>query len=566
MFKYVLWLMLFTLQTSFAQSNQMLNLQNFIEADTEVPGEDVLDIAYQHIIPQYEENQDPEREVALEFYHSDLEPEKGKETGGADTASSKNLRKIEWIKELIADDRKLSSDYALEVIVIGPHGMRLDQSEEIEDVISKLEVKNVDYQNLPEGVGVSGQERTPSSVEEDPKKPSKFAAFAKDERIRWTFIRGATGSGAVFASLVLATGVDPATAAAAAVVPGLVSGAITYHSGTFGNWLTNERWSKWLMESGTKFAQKMRKQLVISVATLQKYTNKTKASVAKKFPRLFAMMPEVYEKEGAKIGYQKVKKAKLTLSDLKAKLGKLKPNLFASEELIKWWVTEVAFTAVAFKAPQHFAGISVIDNLSVATKETLIGSTMGFFAQGPGDIAVQVRKYQKIDELKKKVLAGEIENSKKLIPIGKTTKKGEKPVLKEKTLLEEIEMVLAKEGEYKTYSIGNDSHKLLQKIENSARARATMLSFFSVAGVGLEVAGAKTVARSVLISLGVGGGLYLAHVKGIITVDASKKLVNMSKAIFKGTFKGIKGIFSRKKKANLSGLDFRYCKAPFVMP
>jgi hypothetical protein len=161
---------------------------------------------------------------------------------------------------------------------------------------------------------------------------------------------------------------------------------------------------------------------------------------------------------------------------------------------------------------------------------------MGMLAQGPGDIAIHLRKYQMIDELKSSVKSGKVQ------------------VDNQKALLDEIEKVLAKSGKYKNYVISDISHKALQKIENWARSRSSFLSFFAITGVSLEVLGIP-LARPLLISVGFGGALYYSKVKGWINTEKLTSAVKNCIARFK----------NGEVKFSMLPLQARFCASKYMM-
>ena len=519
MSKLSFWFTFILALNAFAGSSQYLNFNSFIKANTELPEGQELDIGYHYVVPRYEENPDPKRQVTLEFYFGEYD------------GSEDSKRKVQWLKELLDEDKRTSKQFSLDALALGPEGHDLEESAKIEELVEQLDIKEVKYDNIHEGIEFSAESAKPKN-----RQPSSFLS---NPRNYWTLIRGSTAAGGVFASLVIAEGLAPGVAATVGVVPGLVSGAITYHSGFYGNWLTNGRWSGWLMESESFFAKGLRKGLGLSPANLQKSLAKNKKVFQKKYPTLYAQMPEVFEKEASQAARTAVGASKLRLANIVSKLH-------LAEEYFKWWVTEVAFTAVAFKIPQAMAGISEITSIASATSDVLIGSTMGMAAQGPGDIAIQLRKFQKIKELKEEILAGKAAN-----PASEIELNGKKV---QKTLLEEIEMVLDKSGEHKSYTIGSQSHKALQRIENWARSRATMLSFFSVMGVGLEIAGVP-LARPLLISVGIGGAAYYANVNGWINLKVPEKVKNYVEPFKKGAV-----------SLSMRSLFSRYCQGKFQLP
>ncbi len=496
-----------------AQTEPYLNFNSFINANADdLPNNEELDIAYHYMVPQYEENPDPDKQIVLEYYFSEYD------------GSDHSKKKIEFIKQLFKDDQFENPNLNLEVIAVAPHGYDIEASKDIKDIGKLVGQSNIHYENMSEGIYFeipdSEKETTyhKNKLQKQNKRVpanagNKIANIIKNPRNYWTFIRGASSTGAVFASLYVAQGISPGIAAAVGLMPGLASGGITYFSGHYGNFLTNGKWTNWVLTSESLVAKGLRTGMGM---TPKRFINAFVENDAQR-KKLYAADPQ-FRKDIDEL-YKTDPKA------FKEKLYKeiadgAKPNRFAKatsifrhmDEYIKWWVTEVAFTTFAIKIPQAVAGIGASMSMMDSIGHVLMGSTMGMAAQGPADIAIQLRKFQKIEELRDAIKAGKIENVVSEIDDvvdGKVVGK------KSLSLLDEVEMVLAKTGPHKGYSIHSGSHKALQKIENWARSRATMLSFFSVAGVGMEIAHIP-LARPLLLGIGIFGGTYYAHVRGWI--------------------------------------------------
>jgi len=322
--------------------------------------------------------------------------------------------------------------------------------------------------------------------------------------------------------LTLVEGVAPGIAASVAFWPGAASGAITYFNGSYGKFITNGSWSKWLLESDKKFAKVLRGAMGLNVPNFEKHLLNNKKFFAKARPDLYKNDPVLFE--------QKVKQATQKVIDNKTnRISSIAKRLTMADEYVKWFATEIAFTTFAFKIPQAVAGIGAASSLFGATADILVGSTFGMLAQGPGDIAIQKRKLQKIDELLEAVTSGK------------------QSVDAKAELLEEIKKLKAPRSEH---VIGKNSHKALKRIENWARSRATMLSFFSVTGVGLELMGVP-LARPILIATGIGGAVYYGNVKGWLTKEKMKKV--FTKAYFDKI----------KNKYSFSSIVYRSCASKF---
>lgn len=494
---------------SVAQTQPYLNFNSFINANADDLEEDQdLDIAYHYMVPQYEENPDPNKQVVLEYYFSDYD--------GSDAAK----KKMEFIRNLVRDDQFENPNLKLEVIAVGPHGYDLQGSVDIKEIANIVGGNDVVYQNMSEGLYFQPEGEEPDETvhiykndKKDRKPANAVTRFLKNPRNYWTLIRGASSAGAVFASLYIAKGVSPGLAAAIGLMPGIASGGLTYFSGVYGNFLTNGKWTNWVLTSESLVAKGLRTGMGM---TPKKFINAfvnneaQRAELYKKDPEFKKMVDDMYRADPK--GFKEKLYQEIADGATPNRFAKA-TNIFRHmDEYIKWWVTEVAFTTFAIKIPQAMAGIGTAMSLTDNIGHILMGSTMGMAAQGPADIAIQLRKYQKIEELRDAIKAGKIENVTQQIDDivdGKVVGK------KSLSLLDEIEMVLAKTGDHKTYSIHSGSHKALQKIENWARSRATMLSFFSVAGVGMEIAHIP-LARPLLLGIGVFGGAYYSYVRGWI--------------------------------------------------
>lgn len=478
-----------------------INLNSFLDPRADLHN----DIAYIQLAPQYEENPDINRAVTIEYFF-------GEYTGDDDS-----LDKLEQIRQIIADDKAHNPFAQNTVIAVGPDKNELVDNRDLELIMKKLELgrRKVHIQELPEDTALT------ASLD---KSGNRYPSSLVSGRTFWTFVRFASSTAGTFGALYFMQGVSAPVATAVALVPGIVSGGITYYSNKYGEFLTNGKWSNFLMESDSFIARSLRKSFKISAGTLQKFMSKMKRSVSNKFPRLVEKYPNIFNDSSASVqqGPQAIKK--------------LMARLHQAEEYFKWYVTELAFTGIGIKLPQAIAGISAFGSVLGTAGEVLWGSLKGMAAQGPGDIAIQVRKYQKIAELKEDVIAGRIkaENSKEL--------------------LDEIEKVLAKTGEHKGYTIHDSSHKLLVKIENWSRSRAAMLSFFAVTGVGMDIAGIP-LATPLLISVGVGGFGYYGAVQGWFK---PREILEKAKDYFDRLRRG-------EVKFSLQFLKTRFCAAPFRM-
>jgi hypothetical protein len=478
-------------QIDFTQRDKYLQINKFLSPEYDEYG----DINYAFLVPQYEDEQDPAQEVTLEISSAMID----------DTPAS--ARRLQWLKDQLAQEDGVNSDFTTEIIAIGKHGVDLKNDRNIRDLIDQVSVGEtvVSYDNIP-----------------SEREPARFGGG----RVMWTLIRGGTITGGTFASIYFTKDISPMKAFSIGLVSGIASGALTYFSGAYGRYLTSGAWSKWLMESNSIFARGFRRSLGISGKSFGQMMVKQKDILVKKYPHL-ANNPELFDK----MVWQKTKDAFDNNAATRLRvLGKMK----GAEKYLKWWVNSVAYTTVATKIPQAVAGIGVASSFAQVTGEVLSGATMSVVAQGPGSIAIEVRKYQKVEELRQAILSGR------------------KVVDNKNVLLAEIKKVLAKEGPHASYVINSNSHRALQSIENWARSRQTMLSFFSVVGVGMEVAGIP-LGRPMLLATGVGGGFYYAHVNGAFTEKT--RLGRFTKKIIDPFKKGI---------SKLKPLPIRHCWGNFV--
>lgn len=486
MLKLLTVLLLSTLSLSLsARDGKYLNLNAFLDAKTQLPDSQAhdLDIAYHQINPQYEESPDPNKHLTVEFFFSEYDS----------TLNSKN--KLQWIKELIDEDKSIAKEFQFEALASGPSDADIERSHKVQEIIERLDIDHIKYETIPQGL-------FKTSALDQKEKNSRDPSSLSDPRNFWTLIRMTSSTGAVSISLIVMEGVSPGVAAVAGFFPGLASAGVTYFSGHYGNWLTNGKWANWLIESESLLAKNMRKGMQLSASSFIGVAEKTKEFLS---PNYYAQMAKALQDHEALSPEQRATRA---LSNVFSKIR-------TAEEYVKWWIADVAFTVISIKTPQVLLGLNEFTGVAQMLAEGAIAGTMGTLAQGPGDLAIQVRKYQMMEELAKDIKAGKIANEPiEVIHGGKKLKK---------TLLEEVEMVLTRNGEFSDYMVNRHSHRHLQKIENWARSRATMLSFFSVAGVGMEVAGIP-LARPLLISIGIGGAVYYAQVNRWVELKVPQRL------------------------------------------
>lgn len=494
-------LLLFISFQAFTQN--YLDLNKFISSKYD----SFNDISYVQIHPQYEENQPANKGVLLEFYHGEFNDD------------IKTQEYIDFIKSAVADDRKRNKDFKISTLIYSKNYESIEENQKISKIQKALNFK-----------GKTKLEVIPSEMNFDyeAKEPGRSPNALKVGRLGWTLIRGTATSGASFASFIITLGLDPLLSSSVAIWPGLVSGALTYHNGAFGDFLTNGKWSKWIMNSDKWFAKKMRKAFGINYLSLGRKLSQNQRYFRVKYPNLYKNNPELFER------FIESKARSYGTSKFKALVKKLT----IAEEYVKWFVTEVMFVGGVIKVPQAIAGIGSSANLLSGTADVLVGSVYGMLAQGPGDIAIQKRKFQKLDELLKKASDSNSNFSTK----------------EKKEIIDQIKKV---QDPKLKYQIGKNSHKALQKIENWARSRATMLSFFSVVGVSLEMAGIPA-AKPILISTGIGGAFYYAQVSGWI------KLKNL-KSISTNAIKGFTKFLKNPYKSVLNSIKSRLCLSPFIL-
>jgi hypothetical protein len=461
-------------QINFTSRDKYIQINKFLSPSLD----SVNDISYVFLVPQYEDEQDPNNQVTLEIY------------SGVVDESLESDNRLAWLKDQLQQDKRLNPDFSTEIIAYGADSESLQDDSGANYFINKVKLDNtvITYDSIPEGLEIKKGVVKTTSYEKDSEDRAPAMRFGGREL--WTLIRFTSITGGTFASLYYSKDVDPMVAFSVGFAGGIASGALTYFSGKYGQFLTNGSWAKWLIESESIFAKGFRKSIGINGKSFSQMLVKQKNVLTKKYPSL-ANNPELFDKMVWKSAQEKFNKSQTFRKSLLGKLGK-------ADEYIKWWATDVLYTAVAIKAPQAIAGIGSSTSLLSATGSVLSGATMGVIAQGPGDIAIQIRKYQKVEELQKAVMSGK------------------KVVENKAALLDEIQKVLAKEGKHANYFIHDGSHKALRRIENWARSRATMLSFFSVVGVGMEIAGVP-MARPLLLSVSAGGAFYYAQVNGAFT-------------------------------------------------
>ncbi len=504
----VVYLLLFV-QSSFAQRANFIDLNKFLTADSQ----SFNDMAYIQMFPQFEENPDPKKAVSVEIFFGEYD------------GSEESKRKLQHVKEILAEDRRLDPKFRMETQAISTRADTIRNSPELRSFLKEFNIssRKVDYDQVPEFLNYAANNK--KKLEKKDRYPSGFTPGRKT----WTLVRFSSTMGGAFASLYYIEGLSAVAAAQVSVWPGLLSGAVIYYNNHYGAFITNGKWANWLLTSKNYFSKKLRKALNITSDSLVESLEKKKEYLRKKYPTIFEKSPEVFEAAY----YKDIKQASISNGK---KFERILGKLAKVEEYVKWWVTEVIFTGTVIKIPQALAGVAEVTSAWGAVSDVLTASTMGLLAQGPGDIAIQKRKYQMVAELNQKVVDGLIDVNNK------------------DDLLSEIRKVLSEKGKYKDYTITEKSHPALVKIENWSRSRATFLSFFSVTGVAMEVAGIP-LARPLLIATGVGGALYYSNVAGWFKPGK----------YFAPVKRFVSALKDENLKFNMQFLKTRYCSGKYLL-
>lgn len=454
---------------------KFIDVKRFLEEES--PND--IDIGYMAFSPQFEEDQKPENDVAIEIFYGEID----------DSENSK--KRLEWLKYQIEQDAKSSTKLTSEIVAYGPSGSNLKRDSKAKEFIKSIKLADtkVQFDSIPENLKISSGVIKTTDVSS--KSKSRIPAGISG-RTFWTMVRGSAITTGTSLSIYYSTDVDPLIAFSLGIACGLSSGGITYFSAIYGKFLTSGAWASWLLSSDSLFAKGIRKSFGIDGKSISKLLSTQEKVLLKRHPEL-AKNPELFK---SKV----IDEASKRFNEDAAFRKRLVKILGKGEEYLKWWITEVLFTVVSLKIPQSLAGIGVKAGAVSMIADSLVAGTMGFISQGPADIAIQLRKYQKIEELRDAINKGLIQyNNKEL-------------------LLAEIDKVLAKEGVHANYVINDKSHFALKKIENWARGKATVLSFISVMGVGLKVAKIP-LSDPILISLGVYGAFSYASVQGVFKKD-----------------------------------------------
>lgn len=469
----ILNLLLFSQSVMYAKTSnneRFINLQKLLSKDYAKD----FDIGYMAITPQFEKGQKSKDNVAIEMFYGEIDD------------SDQSKKRIEWLKFQLQQDAKIDKNFKTEIMAYGPHGTDVSRDSVAQDFIKSIKLSDtkVKFDTIPENFQISSGMVKTTQV----KKPQNRMPASISGRVLWTMIRFSSITGGTSASIYFSTNVDPMIAFSLGVAAGLSSGGITYFSAAYGRFLTNGSWSTWLLESDSLYAKGLRKSFGIDNKSISQLLTKHEKVLIRRHPEL-AKHPEIFKQRLIEEASQKFSEN----VEFRKKLVKI---LSKGDETLKWWVTEVLFTVFSLKIPQSIAGVGTALSATQMLADSLVAGTAGFISQGPVDIALQVRKYQMINELKENINKGLINYPDKV------------------SLIEEIDKVLAKTGPHANYVINDNSHIALKKIENWARSRATILSFFAVMGVAMKVADIP-LSTPLLVTLGVSGGFYYLKVKGV---------------------------------------------------
>jgi hypothetical protein len=465
------------------------------------------DIAYVQLFPQYEENPDPKKLISFEIFSLELEKD------------HKSEQKLAYIKSIIEDDKRTAKNFKMDVFALTNDSETFHHSKDFQDfkVSLGIEDKKVHIEEVPSFLDYSAkaddqkkQIRYPSSLKS---MLSKVNAKAGIKTV--SLIRAAAITGGVYMSLHYGDeAVDSTVALSRAIWPGLLSGALAYKSGAFGAFLTNGKWSKALLESDMYFFKKIRGVLGVNERNFRASLRQNTDYYKEKYPKLYNNNPELFEKSVKKISQKRVKD--IVFNRIKY-----------PEEYIKWWVTELGFVLAVFELPTSLTG----GDVNSASK--ILGiTTAGFAAQGPGDIALQKRKFQMVQKLQKDLISGKVshkDQSVLLDQLDRTIKKTD-PLALHKTLHPELEL-----------------------LEAWARRRGALLSVLQVVGIGAGLAGVP-IGSSMLVGIGAWGIGYYAHVQGLLK---PKNLKNN----FKTFASKVKNM---KMPTPLKSIRKRWCSTPFV--
>ncbi len=554
-FNYFILFSIFTLSTSVVAQNDIKDSEGFIKIknvlDSQIVSEDidniaVDDIGYFKVIPQVKENQTVEESIEVEFF-----------IGEFDGTERSQLR-LNTVKEMIDDDRKKQDPQTLsensEVWAVSARGLDSHYSGENKKIIDSLGFQKSEkkFEQVPEHVFFSAnQDRTPQSI--------SFGV----KRILWIVTKFTAATGASYYALTVTQGLSPIIALSIGVWPGIASTALTVFNGKFGRFLTNGSWAKWLLESNNLFAKSIRFSMGMTPVNFEKQLVKNKKFLQRTRPDLYKT-PEVFERKLQEV-------TKIQVNKKASKIAKMAKFMGASDEYVKWYITEVAFTSGAIKLPESINTYGIANIGFVAADsfnpEILAHSTMGFAAQGPADLAVQNKKNIKLKELqelvkKDTIKIKSIKDAKKYARMGlmtnyqkknlnKLVKDGFFEVHRAKALRSELKAFFNKEVRK---AIGKTSHPALRRIELWTISRATTISITSMAGIIMKVAQVPVIPDIILLSVGSTGALYYANVKGWLTKEKIKYVFS-------------KRFLNDMKKTNLfsaKGLIHRFCAGKFT--
>ena len=525
-----------TISFASAQDKPYLNIDSIIDIESEQMRDD---INYFKVIPQVKENQTPEESVTLELFV------------GLYDESESSKASLDAIRELMVDDNKTSKTSHSEVWAVAPEGMNPKYEGDFKLIIDKLGFKDSEmkFETIPKYTFFNPHQREPSS----------FSA----KRMAWIVSKFTLATGASYYALTVTNGLAPGIALAVGVWPGIASTALTVYNGKFGRFLTNGSWAKWLLSNESRFAKTIRKGLGLTPLNFEKQLLKNETFLMKMKPELYANNRELFQKKVKDLTTKMINEKSESLVSIAKKLG-------ATDEYLKWYATEVGFTGVVIKIPQASVGVGVTAASTVLgeTAGVLQHSALGMLAQGPGDLAIQNRKNQKIADLRKAIKSKTVKvtTKKELLhykKLGLLTKEQiantDKIIKKGSFIIDDIDNLRSQLKKFtnpsSSYSISKASHRALRRVEMWTISRASTLSIASMTGMILKVAQVPIIPEMILISIGTGGGIYMAQVKGWVSKEKIQYLFS-------------KRFINDMKKTNLfsiDGLVTRFCMKKYTM-
>lgn len=472
--RYLFTALSFTFLSISTFSKDEINLNSFIN-DSKV----IANYGLLHLVPKYEKNLDPNKAISLDYFYGNFSSLEGENSGLAQA-----------LKELSPEEK--------DILKIKTHHSRKLNKEEIHFVekVTKelgLNTKSIINEQIPTFNNIK---RLPSSLKFNPGRKT------------WTLVRGVSSASGPYAALYYGLGEDAFTSFNIAVWAGIFSGAATYFSGPLDKWTTSEGMAHWLLESPSKKASAFRKIFGLNSVAFHEALIRNKSLIQAKYPNTY----KEYQAYFDKVALNETKNNLAALPKGQNQITFLK-RVKLPEEYLKWYITEFSFNTIALEIPRYVAGLSSYAHIGEAFS-TLAGvSAWGLIAQAPADLAITKIKFKEVAELREDIINNKLN------------------VDDSNILLREIDKVLAKDGAHANYTINDKSHRLLQRIENMARMKATILSFLSVTGVALKLMSddndfAGTVADPYLKILATSGALYFAYANDWLTPNTLRKLKN----------------------------------------